>query len=163
MSASQFQDNLKANRISGEIWKKISHLKRSLFQNISLKRSKIYPAFFSNFGNSCPEVICKSVLKNFARPATLLKSRLCDKCFPVSFAKCLITPFLQNTSGGCSSFHITINSSLSSILFDFFRHFDIRKYFKYFSDSFFFLLCNIFIFDVYFLKNVFISRKWVWN
>ena len=33
------------------------------------------------------------------RPATLLKKRLCHRCFPVSFMKFLRTPFLQNTSG----------------------------------------------------------------
>ena len=32
------------------------------------------------------------------RPATLLKKRLWEKCFPVNFAKCLRTPFLQNAS-----------------------------------------------------------------
>ena len=31
--------------------------------------------------------------------ATLLKKRLCHRCFPVNFAKSLRTPFLQNTSG----------------------------------------------------------------
>ena len=32
------------------------------------------------------------------RSATLLKKRLCHRCFPVNFAKFLRTPFLQNTS-----------------------------------------------------------------
>ena len=32
------------------------------------------------------------------RPATLLKKRLWEKCFPVNFAKFLRTPFLQNAS-----------------------------------------------------------------
>ena len=32
------------------------------------------------------------------RPATLLKKRLCHRCFPVNFAKFLRTPFSQNTS-----------------------------------------------------------------
>ena len=35
-------------------------------------------------------------------PATLLKKRLWHRCFPVNFMKFLRTPFLQNTSGGCS-------------------------------------------------------------
>ena len=40
------------------------------------------------------------VLRNFAKfkPATLLKKRLWQRCFPVNFAKFLST-FLQNTSG----------------------------------------------------------------
>ena len=33
------------------------------------------------------------------QPATLLKKRLWQRCFPVNFAKFLRTPFLQNTSG----------------------------------------------------------------
>ena len=32
-------------------------------------------------------------------PATLLKKRLYDRCFPVNFAKFLQTPFLQITYG----------------------------------------------------------------
>ena len=41
----------------------------------------------------------KGVLRNFAkRPATLLKKRLCRRCFPVDFAKFLGTSFLQSTS-----------------------------------------------------------------
>ena len=39
--------------------------------------------------------LCQCLL----RPATLLKKRLCHRCFPVNFAKFLRTPFLQNTSG----------------------------------------------------------------
>ena len=33
------------------------------------------------------------------RSAILLKKRLWRRCFPVKFAKCLRTPFIQNTSG----------------------------------------------------------------
>ena len=33
------------------------------------------------------------------RPATLLKKRLWQRCFPVNFRKFLRTPFLQNTYG----------------------------------------------------------------
>ena len=60
----------------------------------------------------------KVVLRNFVGPATLLKKRLWHRCFPVNFAKFLRKYFLQNISSGCSLFDITINSSLSSILFD---------------------------------------------
>ena len=41
----------------------------------------------------------KYSMKNVLRPATLLKKRLWERCFPVNFAKFLRTPFLQNTSG----------------------------------------------------------------
>ena len=67
--------------------------------------------------SSRPEVFCKKgVFKNFIkftgthlcqslffnkvaglRPATLLKKRLCQRCFPMNFMKFLRTPFLQNT------------------------------------------------------------------
>ena len=57
-----------------------------------------------------PEVFYeKGVLRNFtkftgkplcqSRPATLLKKRLWHRCFLGNFAKCLRTPFSQNTSG----------------------------------------------------------------
>ena len=36
---------------------------------------------------------------NQAWPATLLKRRFRQRCFPVNFVKFLITPFIQNTSG----------------------------------------------------------------
>ena len=71
------------------------------------------------FRISRPVVFCKKgVLRNFAkfigkhlcqnlffdkvaglRPETLLKKRLCHRCFPMNFAEFLRTPFLQNTSG----------------------------------------------------------------
>ena len=62
----------------------------------------------------------KSVLKNFAkltgkhlfqnlffnkvaglRPATLLKKRLWNRCFPINFAKFLGSPFYRTTPGDC--------------------------------------------------------------
>ena len=65
-----------------------------------------------------PEVLCKGVPRNCEkftgkhlcpslffnkvtglRPATLFKTRLWHRCFPVNFAKFLRTLFLQNTSG----------------------------------------------------------------
>ena len=42
------------------------------------------------------------------RPATLLKMRLWHLCFPVNFAKFLITPFLQNISGRLLICRITL-------------------------------------------------------
>ena len=55
--------------------------------------------------SSRPEVFCeKGVLRNFAKftgkhaaPATLLKKRLCHRCFPVNFVKFLRTPFFYRT------------------------------------------------------------------
>ena len=48
--------------------------------------------------------VVKGSLRNFVkftelRPATLLQKRLWHMCFAVNFAKFLVTPFLQNTSG----------------------------------------------------------------
>ena len=77
-----------------------------------------------------PEVFCKKgVLRNFAKftgrplrqslffnkvaglsPATLLKTSLWRKCFPVNFAKFLRTPFLQNTSGRLPLFLTTLGA-----------------------------------------------------
>ena len=61
---------------------------------------------------SCPGVFCrKGALRNFAK---FTRQYLCQSlffnkvaglrhmCFPVNFAKFLGSPFLQNTSGGCS-------------------------------------------------------------
>ena len=86
----------------------------------------------------------KSFLRNFARPATLFKKETLAQVF-----SCEVYKISKNTSGGCSSFHITINSSVSSILFDFCRHLILRNI-KNLSRSCFFL-CNISTFDVCFL------------
>ena len=61
----------------------------------------LFQSLFSfKFRSSRPEVLCKKdVLRNFARPATLLKKRLWNRGFPVNFMKFLRTPFLQNASG----------------------------------------------------------------
>ena len=48
-----------------------------------------------------PEVICeKDVLKNFANftGKNCIKKRLQHRCFPMKFAKILITPILKNFS-----------------------------------------------------------------
>ena len=78
-------------------------------------RHKIYVKKFKSsylsFRSSCPKVFCKKgVFRNFAkfirkhlcqslflgmRPATLLKKRLWNRCFPVNFAKFLRTSFLK--------------------------------------------------------------------
>ena len=51
--------------------------------------------------NSQKKHLCQSLLFNNVaglKPETLLKKRLWHRCFSVSFAKFLTTPFLQNTS-----------------------------------------------------------------
>ena len=42
--------------------------------------------------------LCQSL---FFNGVALLKMRLWHRCFPVTFARFLRTPFLKNTSGGC--------------------------------------------------------------
>ena len=54
-----------------------------------------------------PLSLRKRVLRNYARPATLLKKRIWHRCFSVTSQRV------------CYFLHITINSWLSSILFDF--------------------------------------------
>ena len=84
--------------------------------------SSIPKIFFVISRSSHPEMFCqKDVLKNFTkftgkqlcqslffnkvvglRPATLLKKRLWDRCFPMNFVKFLRSPlFILNTSYGC--------------------------------------------------------------
>ena len=70
--------------------------------NILKSKIKLFPKFkFIQLliKKQPPEVFCKkSVLRKTPVPgfraATLLKKRLCHRCFPVNFAKFLRTPFL---------------------------------------------------------------------
>ena len=62
--------------------------------------------------NSCVNQPVDSIRQYQARPATLLKTRLWHRCFPVNFAKFLRTPFLQNTSSGCFCSMYTVNKKM---------------------------------------------------
>ena len=80
-----------------------------------------------NFAKFIWKHLCQSLFLNKVAgiwPATLFKKRLWHRCFHVNFVKFLRTLFLQNTSGGCSSFHITTEFNLIR----FCRRFDIKKY-----------------------------------
>ena len=57
------------------------------------------PAFEwqTNATRDTPQFVTEAVVQRCS--ATLLKKRLWHGCFPVSFAKFLRTPILQNTSG----------------------------------------------------------------
>ena len=62
--------------------------------------------------------LCQSLFLNKVaglRLATLLKKKLCHRCFPVNFPKFLRTPFLQNTSERVFLRMITLNA-ISSLL-----------------------------------------------
>ena len=87
--------------------------------------------------SSRPEVVCiKVVLRNFTkftgkdpwqslffnkvaglRPATLLKKRLWNKCFPVIFAKSLRTSFLTEHLWWLLLLYVAIHPSFISVLF----------------------------------------------
>ena len=89
----------------------------------------------------------KGVLRNFARPAFLLKKRLWHSCFSLNLAKFLRTPVLQNISGGCfwnfclfrfcldtkRTWHLLLSPHNHKLFIEFnfirfCRHFDIKKY-----------------------------------
>ena len=102
---------IKKTRIPGVSWQKDFAFETELYSKISVwKKLKCISHYFQTL-----EAVAQWCSKNFARPATLLKKRTKHRCFPVNFSKFLRTTFLRNTSGGCSSFHMAINSSLSSI------------------------------------------------
>ena len=68
---------------------------RSSYQRCSLRNCVL-----RNFTKFMGKHLCASLFFNkvaVLRPATLSKKRLKRRCFPVSFAKFLKTPFLQNT------------------------------------------------------------------
>ena len=69
--------------------------RRCSLKNVVLKISQ------NSLENTC--VAISFLIKVQARPATLLKKRLQNRCFPVNFVKYLRTLLLQNTSGGCFS------------------------------------------------------------
>ena len=70
---------------------------RSSHQRCSMKKG-----ILRNFTKLAGKHLCQSLFFNKVlclRPASLLKKRIWHRCFPANFAKFLITPFLQNTSG----------------------------------------------------------------
>ena len=100
---------------------------------ISQKGQKQPPELFykkgvvRNFAKCTGKHLCQSHFLNKvgSRPATLLKQRLCHRCFPVNFAKFLRTFFLQNTSGRLRLKRKKM--SLLSILITFFLSMNCKK------------------------------------
>ena len=73
--------------------------KNELFSN--KKKPSSISVVFKNFSKFAGKVPCQSLFFNKIagfRPATSLKKRIWDRCFPENFAKFLRTLFLQNTS-----------------------------------------------------------------
>ena len=74
----------------------------SKYYRSSLQRCSIRKGALRNFAKFTGKHLCQSLFFNKVaglRPATLLKKRHWNSCFPVNFLKFLRTPFLQNTSG----------------------------------------------------------------
>ena len=66
------------------------------------QRSYVPKGVIKNFAKLTRKQLCQSLFFNKVagpRPAILLRKRFWHRCFPVSLAKLLLTPFLQNTSG----------------------------------------------------------------
>ena len=67
----------------------------------SHQRWSVEKGVYRNFAKFTGENLCQRLFFNKVaslRPATLLKSNLWHRCFPVNFTKFLRTPFLQNIS-----------------------------------------------------------------
>ena len=74
-----------------------------LFRSSHL-RCSIKKVVLRNFTKFTGKHLCQSLFFNKVAglgSATLLKKRHWHRCFPVNFAKFLITPFLQTPLGGC--------------------------------------------------------------
>ena len=76
---------------------------RKPHSEVVVQRCFVKKVFLKISQNSQENTVPESVFNKTAclRPATLLKKRLCHRCFPVNFAKFSRTSFLQKTSGGC--------------------------------------------------------------
>ena len=75
-----------------------------------------------NFAKFTERHLCQSLFFNKIAgltPATLLKRRLCNRCFPVDFAKFLRTPFLTedlwNNVKWCYLRHFNLSSKFGPI------------------------------------------------
>ena len=75
----------------------------SLQTEAFIQRSSVKKVL-KNFEKFTGKYLCQSLFFNKVaelRPATSLKRRLWNRCFPVNFVKILRLLFLQNTAGGC--------------------------------------------------------------
>ena len=91
--------------ISENIWRRFSHF-RSSHQRCSIRKGVL-----RNFAKFTRKRLCQSLFFNKIaglRRATLLKKRLCYRCFPVNFSKFLRTPF--------SDIFTSVSASLLNIL-----------------------------------------------
>ena len=73
-------------------------------KGICLQEDRSSRYVLKNFAKFTGNHWCQSFFFNEVaglRPATLIKKRLCHRCFPVNFAKFLRTAIFIETSGGC--------------------------------------------------------------
>ena len=83
------------------IVKLLKHLFSGTSARSSHRRCSVGKDVLRNFAKFTGKHLCQSLFFNKVvdlRPATLLKTRLWHRCFPVNVAKFLRRPFLQNTS-----------------------------------------------------------------
>ena len=125
---------------------KINLLHRSNHQRCSLKKE-----FFKNFTKFKGKHLCWSLFFNIdsgLRPATLLKKRLQQRCFPVNFVKFSRTPFFTEHFPTTSSF---CNLSHSFILQRSFIHLFQPSFARKIEKNS--LFCHLFILQIYFVRN----------
>ena len=85
------------NSVDGVLWELDLRNKTKQIE-LCLKKGVL-----GNFAKFTWKRLCQSLFFNKVadlRSATLLKKRLCHRCFHVNFAKFLRTPISLNTSGG---------------------------------------------------------------
>ena len=86
-------------------WCRIEVIDRSSQQSCSLRKSVL-----GNFANILGKHLCQSLFFNKVadlKPATLLKKRLWQRCFPVIFVEFLRTGFYRTPLGDCFCIEIT--------------------------------------------------------
>ena len=96
-----FKNFLRKILVTESFFKKTAGLQSAIVRS-SHRRCSVKKGVLRNVAKFTGKHLCQRLFSNkFAdlRPATLLKKSLWHRCFPVNFAKFLITPFLQNTSG----------------------------------------------------------------
>ena len=93
-----------------DIWSKLNFWQGELLYTVSWRyisrsshqRCSVRKGALRKFVKFTGKHLCQGLLFNKVaglRSVTLLKNRLCHRCFPVNFAKFPRTPFSQNTSG----------------------------------------------------------------
>ena len=86
----------------------------------------LWKKVFLEISQNSQENTCARVLFNKVaglRPATLLKKRLCHRCFPVNFVKYLRTPFYRTPLDDCFWFFPTVIISYPAVFVWYLKNF----------------------------------------